>query len=192
MISFLELLVYQNNTCWRSFYQNDKFRIISEMNFQHFISWIFCFVTTIRLMSKLINNDDNNNVHSIIQNCSKSFSFDFESKRNGYTLFEKSIFCPKIQFWQNPNIFTSFFTKFFWQFFSWNQSCQQLRSRKPQHFHEFFTRQFFRQINVEFLDIKWRFRTVWTSSNTLQWQIVNTSNDTFFVHFTRLRNWLES
>ena len=25
------------------------------------------------------------------------------------------------------------------QFFSWNQSCQQLKSTKPQHFHEFFT-----------------------------------------------------
>ena len=54
------------------------------------------------------------------------------------TLFEKSNFCPKIQFWQNPNIFTTFSPKFFWQFFSWNQSCQQLKSPKPQHFHMFF------------------------------------------------------
>ena len=72
----------------------------------------------------------------------------------------KSNFCPKIQFWQNPNIFTKIF---FWQFFSWNQSCQQLKSPKPQHFHEFFTqkdRQFSREIKVEFLDKKWRFRTV--------------------------------
>ena len=64
-----------------------------------------------------------------------------------YTLFEKSNFCPKIQFWQNSNIFTSFFhPNFFWQFFSWNQSCQQLKSAKPQHFHEFSPktiRQFF-------------------------------------------------
>ena len=30
------------------------------------------------------------------------------------------------------------FHEFFWQFFSWNQSCQQLKSPKPQHFHEFF------------------------------------------------------
>ena len=51
------------------------------------------------------------------------------------TLFEKSNFCPKIQFWQKPNIFTSFSPKFFWQFFSWNRSCQQLKSPKPQHFH---------------------------------------------------------
>ena len=109
-------------------------------------------------------------------------------------LFGKSNFCPKIQFWQNPNIFTSFFTQifltiflvksklstakksktttfsrvfhpnFFWQFFSWNQSCQQLKIPKPKHFHEFFTpknQQFSREIKVEFLDKKWRFRTVW-------------------------------
>ena len=37
------------------------------------------------------------------------------------------------------NIFTILSPNFFWQFFSWNQSCQQLKSPKPQHFHEFFT-----------------------------------------------------
>ena len=62
-------------------------------------------------------------------------------------LFEKSNFCPKIQFWPNPNIFHEFFTlNFFLQFFSWNQSCPQLKSPKPQHFHEFSPktiRQFF-------------------------------------------------
>ena len=46
-----------------------------------------------------------------------------EKKDSMYTLFEKSNFCPKVQFWQNPNNFTSFSSKFFWQFFSWNQSC---------------------------------------------------------------------
>ena len=56
------------------------------------------------------------------------------------TLFEKSKFCPKIQFWQKPNIFASFSPNFFFDnFFSWNQSCQQLKSPKPQHFHKFFT-----------------------------------------------------
>ena len=40
-----------------------------------------------------------------------------------------------------PQHFHKFFTQiFFWQFFSWNQSCQQLKSPKPQHFHEFFTK----------------------------------------------------
>ena len=87
-----------------------------------------------------------------------------------FTLFEKSNFCPKIQFWHNHNIFTSFPPKLFWQFFSWNQSCQQLRSPKPQHFHEFFilkNRQFLRKIKVEFLDKKWRFRTVWKYSEKI-------------------------
>ena len=55
------------------------------------------------------------------------------------TLFKNSNFCPKNQFWPNPNIFTTFSPKFVWQFFSWNQSCQQLKSPKPQRFHEFFT-----------------------------------------------------
>ena len=52
---------------------------------------------------------------------------------------------------QNRSIFTSFSHNFFWQFFSLNQSCQQLKSPKPQHFHEFFTqkdRQFSREIKV--------------------------------------------
>ena len=63
------------------------------------------------------------------------------------TLFEKSNFCPKIQFWPKTPTFSRVFRpNCFWQFFSWNQSCQQLKSSKPQHFHEFFTqknRQFF-------------------------------------------------
>ena len=36
-------------------------------------------------------------------------------------------------------MFVKKFPFFFWQFFSWNQSCQQLKSPKPQHFHQFFT-----------------------------------------------------
>ena len=38
---------------------------------------------------------------------------------------------------------------FFWQFFSWSQSCQQLKSPKPQHFHEFFTQNFFDNFSRE-------------------------------------------
>ena len=68
------------------------------------------------------------------------------------SLLKKSHY-SKIQFWQNFTIFSG------------NQSCQQLKSPKPQHFHEFFTkkknRQLSREIIVEFLDKKWRFRTVW-------------------------------
>ena len=75
-------------------------------------------------------------------------------------------FLSKNSILTTPQHFQDFFTQFFfffWQFISWNQSCQQLKSPKPQHFHEIFTqknRQFSREIKVEFLDKKWRFRTV--------------------------------
>ena len=66
--------------------------------------------------------------------------------------FEKSIFCPKIHFRQNPNIFTSFS-----QFFSWNQSCQQQKSPKPQH-----CREFFKQTRLEILPVyKREFESIW-------------------------------
>ena len=70
--------------------------------------------------------------------------------------------------------FSRVFHPFFFDiFFSWNQSCQQLKSPKPQHFREFFTpknRQFSRKIKVEFLDKKWRFRTVCENSDeTIFW-----------------------
>ena len=83
------------------------------------------------------------------------------------TLFEKSNLCPKIQFWQIPTFSRVFHQIIFWQFFSWNQSCQQLKSPKPQHFHDFFTQKidnFLGKPKVEFLDKKWRFRTVWKSA----------------------------
>ena len=73
------------------------------------------------------------------------------------TIFEKSNFCQKNSILtklynflgksklsitkkcKSPTFSRVFHLKFFWQFFSWNQSCQQLKSPKPQHFHEFFT-----------------------------------------------------
>ena len=77
---------------------------------------------------------------------------------------------------QSPNVFTSFSPKiFFWQFFSWNQICQQLISPKPQHFHEFSPktiRQFSRKIKVEFLDKNWRFRTVCSSYSSYVYDII--------------------
>ena len=40
---------------------------------------------------------------------------------------------------QTSKFITNFSLQFFfWQLFSWNQSCQQLKSPKLQHFHEFF------------------------------------------------------
>ena len=85
----------------------------------------------------------------------------------------KVLFCQKIQFWQNFTILSG------------NQSCQQLKSANPQHFHEFFTQNFFTiflvksklstakkskaatfsrvftQNNLTIFLGKWRFRTVW-------------------------------
>ena len=62
---------------------------------------------------------------------------------------KSQIFVQKFNFDNPPTFSRVFQPKFFWQFFSWNQSCQQLKSPKPQHFHEFFTqknRHFFREI----------------------------------------------
>ena len=57
---------------------------------------------------------------------------------------QKVKFLSKKSILTKPQHFHEFFTQFFfWQFFSWNQSCQQLKSPKPQHFHEFFTQIFF-------------------------------------------------
>ena len=47
---------------------------------------------------------------------------------------------------KSPRFSRVFHPNFFWQFFSWNQSCQQLKSQKLQYFHEFWPktiRQFF-------------------------------------------------
>ena len=52
---------------------------------------------------------------------------------------KSQIFVQKFNFDKTPTFSRVFHPKFFWQFFSWNQSCQQLKSPKPQHFHEFFT-----------------------------------------------------
>ena len=72
-------------------------------------------------------------------------------------------FVQKFNFDKIPTFSRVFHPTFFWQYFSWNQSCQQLKSPKPQHFHEFFTpknRQFSLEIKVEFLDKNLTFRIV--------------------------------
>ena len=72
---------------------------------------------------------------------------------------KSQIFVQKFNFDKTPTFSRVFHPNFFWQFFSWNQSCQQLKGPKPQHFHEFFTqknRQFSRKIKVECLEKKWR------------------------------------
>ena len=60
-------------------------------------------------------------------------------KKNIFHTIRKVKFLSKNSILTKPKHFHEFFTQFFWQFFSWSQSCQQLKSPKPQHFHEFFT-----------------------------------------------------
>ena len=81
-----------------------------------------------------------------------------------FTLFEKSNFCPKLQFWHNSNIFTSFSPKFFLAIFLVKSKLSTAKESKTATFSRVFhpkNRQFLREIKVEFLDKKWRFRIVW-------------------------------
>ena len=66
----------------------------------------------------------------------------------GHTIRKVKFLSKKFNFDKTPTFSRVFRPKFFWQFFSWNQSCQQLKSPKPQHFHEFFTQKN-RQISRE-------------------------------------------
>ena len=102
-----------------------------------------------------------NIVTDVYLNPKKQFwsNFDKISDYPVSTHYSKSqIFIHKFNFDRTPTFSRIFHPKFFWQFFSWNQSCQQLKSPRPQHFHEFFTpkkiRQFSREIKVEFLEKK--------------------------------------
>ena len=62
---------------------------------------------------------------------------------------KSQIFAQKFNFDKTPTFSRVFHWKFFWQFFLWNQSCQQLKSPKPQHFHEFFAQFFFDNFSRE-------------------------------------------
>ena len=91
-----------------------------------------------------------------------------------------------------PQHFHEFFTKYLWQFFSWNQSCQQLKSPKPQHFHEFFTQ----KIDNFLRKLKFNFRTKnedfeqcdWSNPVIKQW-LQNVKNYMEFQdHFVFCKN----
>ena len=81
-----------------------------------------------------------------------------------YTLFEKSNFCPKIQFWQNPQHYYEFFTHFFLTIFLVKSKLSTSKEAKTKTlsrvFHPKKIDNFSPEIKVEFLDKKWRFRTV--------------------------------
>ena len=54
------------------------------------------------------------------------------------TLFEIFIFCPKIQFWQNPNIFTSFSSKNFLTIFLVKSKLSTAKKSKNTTFSRVF------------------------------------------------------
>ena len=67
---------------------------------------------------------------------SKKFPFCFLHFQ--ITLFEKSNFCPKIQFWQNPNIFTSFSPQFFLTIFLVKSKLSTAKKSKTTTFSRVF------------------------------------------------------
>ena len=70
----------------------------------------------------------------------KNLSLCSINSHSNFPHYSKSqIFVQKFNFDKATTFSRVFHPKNFWQFFSWNQSCQQLKSPKPQHFHEFFT-----------------------------------------------------
>ena len=82
----------------------------------------------------------------------------------GFHTIRKFKFLTKNQHFHR---FTSFSPTFFWQFFSRNQSCQQLKGPKPQHFHEFFTKE----------NQSWIFGQKMKISNSV---------DSIFLHWTNI------
>ena len=90
----------------------------------------FCFLSWILLTIKYWNIQENLRI--------SAQKFKYVMKKNWVLKLKRKTEkkkCVKIEM----RHFLWFSNKFFWQFFSWNQSCQQLKIPNPQHFHEFFT-----------------------------------------------------
>ena len=117
------------------------FRFIQDLKMFHFVVKIF--QNWLNRIFKLQSVFKTSWKISYFQfSCPKYFS-NFYKHSNfclwviGYdTLFEKSNFCPKIQFWQNSNFFTSFSPKFFFNNFS--REIIVVHSQKAQN-HNIFT-----------------------------------------------------
>ena len=60
-----------------------------------------------------------------------------------FTLFEKSTFCPKIQFWQNPQHFHEFFTQIFLAIFLVKSKLSTAKKSKTTTFSRVFHPIFF-------------------------------------------------
>ena len=89
------------------------YHIRNEFSAFHFLNILLCHNNPTYV--EPYQHDDNNNAHSIIQNCSKNCSKSHLSRKEMVTHYSKSQFFVKI--WQNPNIFTSFHQFFFCNFF---------------------------------------------------------------------------
>ena len=74
------------------------------------------------------------------KNCQKIVFLKHRFKQfpNSLTLFEKSNFCPKIQFWQNSNIFTSFSPKLFLTIFLVKSKLSTAKKSKTAAFARVF------------------------------------------------------
>ena len=85
------------------------------------------------------------------------------------THYSKSqIFVQKFNFDKSPT-FSRVFTQFFFlKCFSWNQSCQPLKSPKPQHFHEFFILQ---KSNFFSVNQSWIFGQKMKISNSVLYKV---------------------
>ena len=74
-----------------------------------------------------------------VQNhCHSMKNYTFYRHKKIFTLFENSNFCPKIQFWQNPNIFTSFSPKFFLTIFLVKSKLSTAKKSKTTTFSRVF------------------------------------------------------
>ena len=80
------------------------------------------FSNTVGIKKKKSSNRYDTMFDTVIGLFGGPFNFSFKwvwgQIKAQITLFEQSNFCPKIQFWQNPNIFTSFSHNFFFDNFS--------------------------------------------------------------------------
>ena len=73
------------------------------------------------------------------QEWNKSWNLVKLNEQQKHTILKVKFLSKNSILTKKPTFSRVFHPNFFWQFFSWNQSCHQLRSLKPQHFHEFFT-----------------------------------------------------
>ena len=109
------------------------------------------------------------------------------------THYSKSqIFVQKFNFDRTSTFSRVFHSIFFWQLFSWNPSCQQLKSPKPQHFHEFSPQKIDSFLEKSKLNFghKWRFRTVWLQCNRNKIQISKECSSTSQLLFSStVENW---